>query len=320
MDRIRISNDATYFPVALTDVMLAAPLVSRVILGATLPGKVLQLAALGVYAASALQDWADRRGMRRIDFLQEFGADVHHLEPMPPAEREAEVHVLARRLNREYVAITIPREELPAVVDQHLTGYVARITGQEVETSTEIRTFGLVQVLFPFALGACDFLSGDVAIFRDTGVFEPHVIAHEFCHRKGYYKELEAQALAYLALAGSGDPVLVQSALCERLHRQLRVLSEDDEERFDAIAAESGLREELREQLLRLRPQPSRIARPIANAMRTLYDERMKLTGQNGLSDYDRGFTDFLHLFETGTGARQVIPDAARAAGVAPAI
>ena len=33
MDHIRISNDATYFPVSLTDVMLAAPLVSRVILG-----------------------------------------------------------------------------------------------------------------------------------------------------------------------------------------------------------------------------------------------------------------------------------------------
>jgi hypothetical protein len=320
MERIRISNDATYFPVSLTDVMLAAPLVSRVILGATLPGKVLQVAALGVYAVSALQDWADRRGVRRIDFLREFGADVDHLEPMPDADREAEVHVLARRLNREYVALSIPRDELPAVVDRHLTAYVAGITGQEVETSTEVRTFGLVQVLFPFALGACDFLSGDIAIFRDTGVFEPHVIAHEFCHRKGYYKELESQALAYLALAASEDPVLVQSALCERLHRQLRVLSDDDEERFDVLATESGLRDELKEQLLKLRPQPSRLSRPIANVMRAMYEERMKLTGQNGLSDYDRGFTDFLYTFERGSGARQSMPAAATAAGGAVAV
>ena len=101
MDRIRISNDATYFPVSLTDVMLAAPLVSRVLLGATLPGKVIQVAALGAYAVSAMQDWADRRGVRRIDFLREFGADVHHLRPMEPAEREREVKTLATRLNRE---------------------------------------------------------------------------------------------------------------------------------------------------------------------------------------------------------------------------
>lgn len=317
MERIRISNDATYFPVSLTDVMLAAPLVSRLVLGATLPGKVLQLAALGVYAASSLQDWADRRGVRRVDFLREFGADVRHLQPMTDAERTAEVRQLALRLNREYVALTIPRDELATLIDRHLTGYIAGITGQEVETSTEVRSFALAKVLFPFALGACDFLSGDIAIFHDTGVFEPHVIAHEFCHRKGYYKELEAQALAYLALCSSGDPLLIQSALCERLHRQLRVLAQDDEARFDALAQESGLRDELLQQLQRLRPQPGAFSRPIAAAMKALYEERMKLTGQNGISDYDRGFTDFLHTYERSATARQPVPATARASGVA---
>jgi hypothetical protein len=319
MDRIRISNDATYFPVSLTDVMLAAPLLSRVLLGATLPGKVIQVAALGAYAVSAMQDWADRRGVRRIDFLSEFGADVHHLRPMEPAEREREVRTLAARLNRQYVSFAVPRAELAALVDGHLTSYIAGITGQRVETSREVRSFGLVQVLFPFALGACDFLSGDIAIFRDTGVFEPHVIAHEFCHRKGYYKELEAQALAYLAMVSSGDPVLVQSALCERLHRQIRVLADEDEERFEAIAASSGLRQELRDQLLKLRPRQGMLSRPISGAMKTIYEERMKLTGQNGLSDYDRGFTDFLHTFENSLEARQPVPPSARPAGSAAA-
>lgn len=318
MERIRISNDATYLPVSLTDLMLAAPLLSRVLLGATLPGKVVQVAALGTYAVSALQDWADRRGIRRVDFLREFGADVRHLQPMEEAQREEEVRVLAARLNRDYVAASIPRAELAARVDEHLTRYIAGITGQRVETSREVRSFGLVQLVFPFALGACDFLSGDIAIFRDTGVFEPHVIAHEFCHRKGYYKELEAQALAYLALVSSGEPVLVQSALCERLHRQVRVLAQEDEERFDQIVEESGLREELRKQLQQLRPQPGVLSRPISSAMRSLYEERMKLTGQNGLSDYDRGFTDFLYTFENSTSARQPVPAAARPAG-APA-
>ena len=33
--------------------------------------------------------------------------------------------------------------------------------------------------------------------------------------------------------------------------------------------------------------------------MKQLYDSRMKMTGQNGLSDYDRGFTNFLFTYET---------------------
>ena len=52
-------------------------------------------------------------------------------------------------------------------------------------------------------------------------------------------------------------------------------------------------------------------------AMKALYEERMKLTGQNGISDYDRGFTDFLHTFEHSATARQPVPAAARPAGVA---
>lgn len=308
MDEIRISNDATYLPVSLTDVMLAAPLVSRVLLGATLPGKVLQAVALGAYTVSSLQDWADRRGVRKIDFRLEYGADVSTLRPMPRVAREREVEALARRLNDGYTGRRIPREELAAEVDRHLTAYIARITGQRVVTSTEVRSFALAQVLFPFALGACDFLSGDVAIFQDTGVFEPHVIAHEFSHRKGYYKELEAQVLAYLALLSSGEPALVQSALCERLHRNLRVLAGEDEERYGELVDGSGLRSELRQEFRRLRPKVGAVGRGISTAMKKLYDERMKLTGQNGVSDYDRGFTEFLHAFEQGSGRREHAP------------
>ena len=298
MDEIRISNDATYSPVALTDLMLAAPILSRVLLGGTLPGRMVQIAALGAYAASALQDWVARQGIRRIDFLAEFGADVNHLEEMPHEARTVEIELLAARLNDLYTPQRIPREELAVEVDRHLTDFIAGITGQRVLTSTEIRSFGLAQVIFPFALGACDVLSGDIAIFKDTGVFEPHVLAHEISHRKGYYKELEAQVLAYLALAGSGEPVLVQAALAERVHRQMRVLADEDERTFRSLVEGARLRPELHDQFLALRPGTGGLARPIAAAMRALYDERMRLTGQNGLSDYDRGFTNFLHMME----------------------
>ncbi|MGI9182899.1 MAG: DUF3810 family protein [Longimicrobiaceae bacterium] len=308
MERVRIPNEATYSPVSLIEVALSAPILSRVLLGATLPGQLLQTAALGVYAASSAQDWLERLGVRKIDFLREFGADVHHLTPMPREVREQEMRVLAERVNDGYVPTRIPRAELAVEVDRHLTEYIASITGQRVETSTEVRSVSLLKVLFPFALGACDFLSGDVAIFRDTGIFEPHVITHEFCHRKGYYKELEAQALAYFALSASGEPVLVQSALSERLHRHLRVLAGEKPEVFGELVEGVGLRRELRAHFLKVRPQLGPVSHPVATAMRAMYDARMRLTGQNGLSDYDLGFTNFLYTYETSAAARRLPP------------
>jgi hypothetical protein len=309
MERVRIPNEATYTPLPLLDMALVAPLLSRVLLRATLPGRVFQVAAMGVYAHSAFQDWMERRGVRKIDFLAEFGADVKHLEEMPAAVRREEIRLLAERLNDEYVPFRRSREEVAVQCDRHLTEYIGGITGQRVETSTEIRGFTVAGLIFPFALGACDLLSGDVAIFRDTGVFEPHVIAHEFAHRKGYWKELEAQALAYLALASSGDPVLVQSSRCERLHRHLRALAGDDPEAFAPLVAEAGLRHELEFDFLRMRPAPSGpVARKVEIAMKTLYEERMKLTGQNGIHDYDVGFTNFLYTFERSRVARQPSP------------
>lgn len=312
METIRIPNDATYSPVALTDVALAAPLLSRVLLGATLPGLALQTAAVAVYAGCAIQDWVERLGVRKIDFLAEFGGDVHHLRTMPAGVRELEIRTLVARLNKNFVAERPSLEEVAVMANVHLTRYVAGITGQRVETSTEIRTVALARFLFPFALGAADIFSGDVSIFHDTGVFEPHIVTHEFAHRKGYLKELEAQALAYLALTSSDEPVLIQSALCERLHRNLRVLCADDEGAYEARVLALKLRPELERQFLRLRPAVGALGKPFAEAMRAVYDARMRLTGQNGLSDYDLGFTDFLYTFETSRTAREEPPPAGR--------
>jgi hypothetical protein len=305
MERIRIPNEATYTPLSLLDVALAAPLASRLLLRATLPGRALQAAALGVYLGSAMQDWLGRRGVRKIDFLVEFGADVKHLEVMPLAARREEVRLLVEAANDGYTSEKIPRDELAVEVDRHLTEYIAGITGQRVETSTEIRNFTVASLLFPFALGACDFLSGDVAIFRDTGIFEPHVIAHEFTHRKGYWKELEAQAIAYLVLSSSGNSVLEQSARCERIHRQLRALSVDDPESFPGLVEDARLRPELKASFIGLQGPSGPIAERVAAVMKTLYDERMRLTGQNGVRDYDVGFTNFLYTFERSPTARQ---------------
>ena len=311
-DEVRIANSATYWPVAPSDVVLAVPLAARLLLGATPVGRAVQVATFGAYLGCALQDWYARLGVRKIDFRREFGADVHHLTSMPLELREEEIAILIERLNDEFTAERIERRELAVEVDRHLTDYIAGITGQRVETSAEVRDFALASLIYPFALGVCDFLTGDVALFRDVGVFESHVIAHEFSHRKGYWKELEAQALAYLSMTASGEPVLVQSALCERLHRDLRAIHGDDIAAFRDRITSSELRRELQAHFLELErgTPPEGIDRQLQMLMRRLYDERMRLTGQNGLSDYDVGFTNFLYSFELSSTARQAPPAA----------
>ena len=311
-DDVRIANAATYWPVAPSDLLLGIPIAARILVGASPLGTALQVATFGAYFGCAIQDWYARLGVKKIDFLAEFGADVNHLTPMPSDVREEELRRLTEQLNDEFTAQRIARRELAQQVDRHLTSYIAGITGQRVETSAEVRDFSVASLIFPFAIGACDMLSGDVAIFKDVGVFEPHVIAHEFTHRKGYWKELEAQALAYLALVSSGEPVLVQSARAERLHRDLRALVGEDRAALRQRVEQSSLRAELRTEFLALArgEEPGQIEREIEAVMKRLYDERMRLTGQNGLSDYDVGFTNFLYTFERSSRARQRPPGA----------
>lgn len=309
-DEVWIANRATYWPVAPIDLVVGAPLVVRALLGVTPLGRLVQGAVLGAYLANAVRDWHDRRGIRKIDFRREFGADLRHLVPMPREVREAEVRTLAERLSDEFVPQRRPRRELAVEVDRHLTRYIASITGQRVRTSAEVRSFALSKLAFPFALGACDALSGDVAIFKDTGPLEPHVLAHEFSHRKGYWKELHAQGLAYLAMITSGEPVLRQAARLERFYRHLRVLAGKESGAFERLAATAALRPELGKVLGELRPPSSAVARKVEAGMRQVYDTRMRMTGQAGVSDYEVGFTNFLYTFETSTSARQTPPAA----------
>ncbi len=304
MERIEIPGGASYSPVALTDVIMSAPLASRILLGATGPGQALSTAMMGLYLGSAAVDWIARLGVRPIDFQAEFDADWNSLEDMPPDAREWEVRLLAQAMNDEFVDERVERTELAKLVNDKLTAYIAAITGQEIVTSSEVRNFTLTKLVFPFAQGTCDMVSGDIAIFEDTGVFEPHVITHEFCHRKGYFKEIHAQVLSFLALRTSGEPLLVQAARAERLHRNLAVLADGDPERFQTLVETACLRSELYASFAEFRPSGKRHGL-LAQGMRALYDQRMRLTGQNGLSDYDLGFTNFLWTFGRSPRARQ---------------
>lgn len=294
MERLRIPNLATYLPIAPSDLLLAAPVAARILFGLSPAGRAVQAAALSVYAGSALIDWAVRADARRVDFEGAFGFDPLSPPPASDEERRQDVEGLVERLNANYVPMGTPRKELAEQVDLCLTDFLAELTGQRLETSSQVREFMLAQIVFPFALGAADPLTGDVAIFRSTGVFEPHVIAHEFCHRKGYMKEVEAQILGYLALVRSDEPVLEQSAHCERLDRQLWVLAERDATAYNGLIADLGLREELKDAFALRHPAEGPVGGVVGPMMKNAYNARMKLTGQNGLSDYDEGFTNFL--------------------------
>jgi len=297
MERIVIPNKATRTRWPLTEVALGAPIASRLLLGATLPGQFVAAASIGYYAGSAAKDWYRRRGVRPVDFRASFGADVDHLTPQPAEARLWEIKLLAHALNEGFVAETRSRDELAVLANDRITAYVAAITDQEVITSSSVRSVSMAKFLIPGALGSCDPISGDIAIFVDGGLLLAHVIAHELCHRKGYLKELHAQALAFLALRTSEDPGLIQAARAERLHRQLRVHQRlSPEPLFPRQLLDLAvLRPELQDAFLEMLPDPDELTN--RGVMARLYDQRMKLSGQNGLTDYDEGFLNFLWTF-----------------------
>ena len=81
------------------------------------------------------------------------------------------------------------------------------------------------------------------------------------------------------------------------------MLAGGDEAEFQRLVAEAALRPELRDAMGSLRPPSGGIAGRVDAGMRRVYDARMRVTGQNGISDYDAGFTNFLYTFETSATA-----------------
>ncbi|MGD8873127.1 MAG: hypothetical protein PVJ80_16245, partial [Gemmatimonadota bacterium] len=59
------------------------------------------------------------------------------------------------------------------------------------------------------------------------------------------------------------------------------------------------------DELHALRPPAGAYEGTVSVVMKRVYDERLKLTGQNGISDYDVGFTNFLWTFSRSEDARQ---------------
>ena len=120
-DRVKIPNQATYSPLPLADVFMLAPLASRLLLGATVPGRIIQALALGAYAGSALSDWLARKEARPIDFTETFGQDLSNLEAMSEEARQEDVKDLVAVMNRDYQPLELSREEMAKVVNEHVS-------------------------------------------------------------------------------------------------------------------------------------------------------------------------------------------------------
>ena len=308
-DEIWIANRATYWPVAPIDLVVGAPLVVRALLGVTPIGRVVQGAVLGAYLANAVRDWHDRRGIRKIDFRREFGADVHHLVPMPREVREAEVRMLAERLKRVSFRSDAQAGSSRSRSHRHLTRYIASITGSWCHERRGARLRPLKLAVPVRARGVRRAGRVISRSSRTPGPSSPRPRAR-VQHRKGSWKELHAQALAYLAMVTSGEPVLRQAARLERFYRHLCVLAGKQGGAFDRLAGSAALRPELGKVLGELRPPAGAVARKVEAGMRQVYDTRMRMTGQAGISDYELGFTNFLYTFQTSTTARQTPPGA----------
>ena len=118
-------------------------------------------------------------------------------------------------------------------MNEQLTAYIASITGQRVETSDGSTERGAREDPFPFRAWVLATSSPATSRSSGTPASSSRISSHtSSAIEKATYKELQAQAIAYLALSSSDDPVLVQAARSERLHRDLRVLADGDLDRL----------------------------------------------------------------------------------------
>ncbi len=240
----------------------------------------------------------------KINFLETFGADVKHHKEVPLEKRISEIDELTEKVNDEYIPQEHERKYLAQEVNRKLTAFIAEKSGVEVHSSDNVRNFGIAKLIFPFAKGYYNFLDGEIGLFGNLGVFEPHRMAHEFAHRKGYLIELEAQVLAYLSLINSYDKELMQSAYCERLFSDMDVVADFNDDKFKETIETSALRGELKQDFQKRIGKEGLYEKVVSFIMMPIYNLRMKLTGQNGVEDYSLGFTNFLYTIENEIGEK----------------
>jgi hypothetical protein len=163
-----------------------------------------------------------------INFERAFGisSDRDNLTEMPKEERVIEISRLIEIINDQYIPYDISTEEATDLVNNAVANLKSENnTGESAIYSphTLVEPSLSQKILYPYLAG--QRLGNQATVIHSKGTIdEPCTIAHEFAHVEGHSSEIEAQVISYLALRGSGEPLLELCAHYDRLDQQTAVV------------------------------------------------------------------------------------------------
>lgn len=138
--------------------------------------------------------------------------------------------------------------------------------------------WGVAGIYFPF--------SGEPGV--DNGLHAlkmPHTALHEFAHSHGYTGEGDCNLIAYLACLRSNEPIIIYSALIQRLKDEMLVLAGYDLNAYRQIKEE--LPDVLQKDLIQIRHHHSRFRKSFTNAGEWVNDHYLKTLGiKDGVDNY----------------------------------
>ncbi|MCM2325162.1 MAG: DUF3810 family protein [Candidatus Woesearchaeota archaeon] len=208
----------------------------------------------------------------------------------------SDVKKLIRAINEEYSETDLSLDELNDQVGDAIERYLFKRTGEKIGFSHKIKQGNQIFYDYLGIIGLTNIIDRDITLFKVNKHFSPFVSAHEFCHRIGYFRELDANAIAYQALIESGNPVLRQSARLMRLDYTLDLLLHDSKDSKIDTARRFGLKKELCPDMEFYDDNRTGLAKLGYKSFISAYGLMMKLTKQNGIGGYSLGFINYLHL------------------------
>jgi hypothetical protein len=217
-------------------------------------------------------------------------------EFLEKSQLRSDARRLINAINEEYCETDCSLDELNNQVGEAIERYLFKRTGENIGFSHKIKQGSKIIYDYLGIIGITNIIDRDITLFKVNKHFSPFVSAHEFCHRIGYFRELDANVIAYQALIESGNPVLRQSARLMRLDYTLDLLMKDSEDTKSDIARKYGLREEFYQDLEFYDDNRTGLAKIGYKTFISAYGLMMKLTNQNGIAGYSLGFINYLHL------------------------
>lgn len=252
-------------------------------------------------------------GSGAIDYMNKPPKELYKLEiseklgvkrkEVNEKTRKKKIDELCLMIKDDHTEKSYGIKEEAEIAGKTLDKLVYKIEGVKIKTSNVVKKSYLAKYMMPHALGGCNLISKDIDIFQQMPYISPSIVAHELCHRKGYFKENDAEVLAHLAGFMTDDPVFIQSSRISRLRREWQSLKLQKEE-FNDYLSSLKLPVKMKSKLIKQEIQKNNgdgnpLAKSFANIQLTMYKILMRILGQKeGLERYTRIFTEDLHALE----------------------